>query len=40
MGYNLSDRGRRALDGLFAAIQQRNNAPRGVAKQFGVANVA
>ncbi|PTR05323.1 MULTISPECIES: P2 family phage major capsid protein [unclassified Novosphingobium] len=36
MGYNLSDRGRRALDDLYAAIQQRNNAPRGVSRQFSL----
>jgi hypothetical protein len=28
MGYNLSDRGRRALDGLYSAIAQRNGAAR------------
>jgi hypothetical protein len=36
MGYNLSDRGRRALDGLFSAIAQRNGAGRGVAHQFSL----
>jgi P2 family phage major capsid protein len=36
MKYNLSDRGRRALDGLFAAIQQRNGASRGVGHQFSL----
>ncbi|WP_179505647.1 MULTISPECIES: P2 family phage major capsid protein [unclassified Sphingomonas] len=36
MGYQLSDRGRRALDGLFTAIQQRNGATRGVGKQFSL----
>jgi len=35
MGYNLSDRGRRALDGLFNAIAQANNAD-GVSRQFAL----
>lgn len=34
MAYHLSDRGRRALDGLFTAIAQINGASRGVAHQF------
>jgi phage major capsid protein, P2 family len=34
--YNLSDRGRRALDNLFTAIAQLNGAPRGVGHQFAV----
>lgn len=34
MGYNLSDRGRQALDGLFSAIAGLNGASRGVAHQF------
>jgi len=36
MGYQLSDRGRRALDGLFSHIAAINNAPRGVHHQFAV----
>lgn len=36
MNYTLSDRGRRALDGLFSHIAQRNNAHRGVAHQFAL----
>ena len=36
MGYSLSDRGRRALDGLFNAIVQINGATRGVAHQFSL----
>lgn len=36
MGYTLSDRGRRALDGLFNAIAQRNGASRGVHSQFSL----
>lgn len=36
MTYQLSDRGRRALDGLFTAIAQMNGAPRGVAHQFAL----
>jgi hypothetical protein len=36
MGYHLSDRGRRALDGLFTAIQQRNGASRGIGHQFSL----
>lgn len=34
--YHLSDRGRRALDGMFTAIAQLNGASRGVAHQFSV----
>jgi P2 family phage major capsid protein len=36
MGYNLSDRGRRALDGLFTAIGQANGA-RDVSRDFALA---
>jgi P2 family phage major capsid protein len=36
MNYQLSDRGRRALDGLFTAIAQVNGASRGVAHQFAL----
>ncbi|KQM21956.1 phage major capsid protein, P2 family [Novosphingobium sp. Leaf2] len=36
MGYNLSDRGRRALDGLFTAIAQANGA-RDVSRNFALA---
>ncbi len=36
MGYNLSDRGRRALDGLFSAISQANGA-RDISRQFALA---
>lgn len=36
MGYTLSDRGRRALDGLFNAIVHLNGATRGVAHQFSL----
>jgi len=36
MGYTLSDRGRRALDGLFTAIAQLNGASRGVEHQFAL----
>ena len=38
--YSLSDRGRRALDGLYTAIAQINGAPRGVHHQFSVDPVA
>jgi len=34
--YNLSDRGRRALDGMFTAIAQLNGAHRGVSRQFAL----
>lgn len=36
MHYQLSDRGRRALDGLFTAIASMNGASRGVAHQFAL----
>lgn len=36
MTYALSDRGRRALDGLFTAIASVNGASRGVAHQFAL----
>lgn len=36
MGYNLSDRGRRALDELYSAIAQINGASRGVTHQFAL----
>lgn len=36
MNYSLSDRGRRALDGLFNAIAQMNGATRGVGTQFAL----
>lgn len=39
MGYTLSDRGRRALDGLFTAIAQINGA-RDVGRQFSLDPVA
>lgn len=34
--YSLSDRGRRAIDGMFTAIAQLNGASRGVHHQFAV----
>ncbi len=34
--YTLSDRGRRALDGMFTAIAQLNGASRGVQHQFAL----
>lgn len=36
MGYQLSVRGRAALDGLFSTIAQLNNAPKGVTKKFAL----
>lgn len=36
MGYTLSDRGRRELDGLFTAIAQMNGVSRGVHRQFAL----
>lgn len=36
MTHTLSDRGRRALDGLFTAIAQVNGASRGVAHKFAL----
>lgn len=36
MAYTLSDRGRRALDGMYSAIAQVNGAARGVHQQFTV----
>ncbi|WP_260925457.1 phage major capsid protein, P2 family [Novosphingobium sp. 9] len=36
MRYTLSDRGRRSLDGLFAAITQLNGAARGIENQFAL----
>ncbi|MDT8758228.1 phage major capsid protein, P2 family [Sphingomonas psychrotolerans] len=36
MNYALSDRGRRALDGLFNAIAHMNGASRGVGHQFAL----
>ncbi|WP_313801023.1 phage major capsid protein, P2 family [Sphingobium sp.] len=38
--YSLSDRGRRALDGMYTAIAQINAAARGVHHQFAVDPVA
>lgn len=40
MDYQLSDRGRSALDNLFAAIATMNGASRGVAHQFALDPVA
>lgn len=36
MAYTLSDRGRRALDGMYSAIAQMNGAQRGVHREFSV----